>query len=388
MTVNSQKINSGKINRRQFLSGLASSGIISTGFLPLASISNASAKSSENNPAYIATRRDANGHYSAAVINCDGALLFSEMLEDRGHATAISPDKRLAVVFARRPGRFALVLDLEQQNRRLAFMPPEDHHFYGHGFFSADGRLLYATENDYENERGIIGVYDVADNFKRVSQLDTQGIGPHEAILLSDGRTIAVANGGIVTHPDYPRQKLNLSTMEPSISYLDARDGKLLSQSSLPKEYYQLSLRHMAEAKGGTLWIGGQYEGSPSDSINLVASHTLGNSNNEIRLLAEAKTYQGMKHYIGSVAVNLEGNLVATTAPKGNKVAIWESESKQLLKIINREDAGGVAPDVTRNSPHNKQGFVISDGFGNLWQGNQALHQNPEIAWDNHISSL
>ena len=39
---------------------------------------------------------------------------------------------------------------------------------------------------------------------------------------MSDGRTIAVANGGIATHPDFDRVKLNLATMEPSLVRLDA----------------------------------------------------------------------------------------------------------------------------------------------------------------------
>jgi len=30
---------------------------------------------------------------------------------------------------------------------------------------------------------------------------------------MRDGRTIAVGNGGVATHPDYDRIKLNLATM-------------------------------------------------------------------------------------------------------------------------------------------------------------------------------
>lgn len=359
------------------MAGLASSGIFSSALLPLATISNASPSNQSRPPAFIAARKDLAGQFSAAVLDDQGKLLFSEKLENRGHATAVSPNKNLAAVFARRPGRFALVLDLVTQNKRVAFTPPEGHHFFGHGFFSADGRLLYASENDYENERGVIGIYDVNDSFKRVSEIETHGIGPHEALLLSDNSTIAVANGGILTHPDYPRQKLNISTMEPSISYIDARDGKLLSQASLPREFYQLSLRHMAEAKGGTIWIGGQYEGSPTDSLSLVAHQRPGQ---KIRPISDPKTYHGMKHYIGSVAVNASGTLIATSAPRGNRIAIWNNDNGELIKIIQRQDAGGVAGVG--------EGFTISDGQGNLWLGEQAIHQDADFAWDNHLTSF
>lgn len=361
------------LSRREFLNRIAASGVLATGQLPFASFAQAEASSLQ--AAYVSTLRKADGQYAAAVIDRSGNLIFQEHLDDRGHATAIAPNKKFAVVFARRPGRFALVLDLFNNQRHLAFSPPLDHHFYGHGFFSPDGKLLYATENDYENERGIIGIYDTTNSFKRIGQYESYGIGPHEAILLSDGITIAISNGGIITHPDYPRQKLNLASMEPQISYVDRRDGKLIAQSKLPTEYSQLSLRHMTAARG-QIWIGGQYEGDPSNSVSLVATHRIGE---EIKPVSGGQTYLGMKQYIGSVSVNIDGSLVATTAPKGNKVAIWNSETRELVKTLSHVDAGGVAP--------NDRGFTISDGQGNLWQDNKNIYHDPEIAWDNHISS-
>ena len=89
-------------------------------------------------------------------------------------------------------------------------------HFFGHGVFSPDGALLYATENDFENAAGMIGIYDARANFERIGEFPTHGVGPHELLLLDDGRTIAIANGGIETHPDFGRAKLNIPTMKPS----------------------------------------------------------------------------------------------------------------------------------------------------------------------------
>ncbi|WP_421779973.1 DUF1513 domain-containing protein [Kiloniella litopenaei] len=362
------------LSRRAFLNRIAASGVLATGYLPIASFAQAEASSLQ--AAYVSTLRTADGQFAAAVIDREGGLIFQEHLDDRGHATAITPNKKFAVVFARRPGRFALVLDLINNKRHLAFSPPAGHHFYGHGFFSPDGKLLYTTENDYENERGIIGIYDTTNSFTRVGHYDSYGIGPHEAILLSDGITIAIANGGIITHPDYPRQKLNLSSMKPQISYIDRRDGKIISQSKLPADFTQLSLRHISAAKDH-IWIGGQFEGDPSSNISLVATHRIGE---EITPVSHEKTYLGMKQYIGSVSANIDGSLVATTAPKGNKVAIWNSETRELVKILSHSDAGGVAASG--------KDFIISDGQGNLWQKDQVIYQDPEIAWDNHLSAI
>ena len=46
-------------------------------------------------------------------------------------------------------------------------------HFFGHGVFSADGKLLYTTENDYQNARGMIGVRDATDGYKQIVDLAT-----------------------------------------------------------------------------------------------------------------------------------------------------------------------------------------------------------------------
>jgi len=43
-------------------------------------------------------------------------------------------------------------------------------HFFGHGVFSADGKLLYTTDNDYQNARGMIGA---TDGYKQIVDLAT-----------------------------------------------------------------------------------------------------------------------------------------------------------------------------------------------------------------------
>ena len=175
------------------LAALAAPALLPPALLPLAAFAPPSAASARR-PAFVAGRRDGAGH-AAVVLDASGRTIFTEHLAARGHGAAVSPDGRRAVVFARRPGRFALVLDLERRMSTGRFAPPPGRHFYGHGLFSPDGRLVYATENDYEAERGVLGVYDTSAGHRRVGELDTHGIGPHEAVLMRDGRTIAVANG-------------------------------------------------------------------------------------------------------------------------------------------------------------------------------------------------
>ena len=164
------------------------------------------------------------------MLSLDGNVLRELPLEGRGHDIALDRASGQAVVFARRPGSFALAFDIQDRREPVLFTTPANRHFYGHGVFSRDGRLLYATEHDNETRAGLIGVYDASGGYRRVGEVPSYGIGPHEVILLADGKTLAVANGGIETHIETGREKLNLDSMQPSLAFVDAGTGRLLSQ--------------------------------------------------------------------------------------------------------------------------------------------------------------
>ena len=355
------------IDRRQLLAGAA-------GFAAVAVSSGLRAAE----PAlYASAYRDAGG-FGLAVLDQTGWVVRSEPLPARGHGTAVSPSGRWVVHFARRPGRFARVLDMTGVRRSGTIVPPDDRRFCGHGFFSRDGRLLYATENDFDSERGVLGVYDTGRGFRRSGEIPTHGIGPHEAILLRNGRVAAVANGGIATHPDYPRMKLNLSDMRPSLSIIDLQTGSVADRAELPPALHQLSLRHLAEAGDGTIWIAGQYEGPPTDDVPLIALYGPGNG---IRVLdAVSIRYRLMKQYVGSVAVNGLGNQVAVTSPRGGAWLVFDTVSQSL--VVRR-----AVPDVS-GAAEMQDGFLVTDGRGNLWRGGTRLFQSAGRAWDNHMTHL
>ena len=65
-----------------------------------------------------------------------------------------SPAAGRAVVFARQPGTFAVVFDPSGREAPVTIPSIEGRHFFGHGVFSPDGKLLYATENDFDAARG------------------------------------------------------------------------------------------------------------------------------------------------------------------------------------------------------------------------------------------
>ena len=147
-----------------------------------------------------------------------GAITFRIDLPGRGHAAAAHPNRPEAIAFARRPGTFAIILDcLSGKPVNLVEAPP-NRHFCRHGAYSADGELLFTTENDFSQSLGVVGVWDASKGYVRIGEMSSGGVGPHDMHLMADGQTLVVANGGIETHPDSGRTKLNLQTMRPNLS--------------------------------------------------------------------------------------------------------------------------------------------------------------------------
>ncbi len=356
-----------EINRRDVI-GLSGASITS---LLLANPAYA-----EDRPAFITTAKTRAGHFEAILLDWEGRILTRQKLPSRGHGGAYTSIRNLSVIFARRPDRYAYVMDRNTEAATLIH-PPENRHFFGHGVFSSDGSLLYATENDFEEEKGVIGVYDVASGFDRVAEFDSGGIGPHELCLSKNGQYLVIANGGILTHPDYPRQKLNLPDMKPCIAILQVKSGEISKRFTLPREHHQISLRHLAADGDGNIWIGGQYQGPLTERVPLLFkldSHAgiLAPANLGDSFLAEAH------QYIGSVSVNKSAALAAFSAPRGGLVFIWNLKTDSLHQVIREPDACGLAPQA--------DGFLISSGFGHILSGK--TRQTFPDQWDNHILAL
>lgn len=336
-----------------------------------------------------------------------GEIVHREMLDSRGHDVAVNRQQSQLVLFARRPGTWALVVDLHRLARGQVIPAAPGRHFYGHGAFSADGRLLYASENDYDGERGVIGVYDVRAGFARVGELPSHGLGPHEILLLNNGRTLAVANGGVLTHPDFPRQKLNLEDMMPSLALMNAADGELLQRINLPRELSRLSIRHMAQARDGSLWWGGQFYGDPQADVPLLG-HLQPDGNHS---LIRWPVFSWLKNYVSSVRADPARDLIAVTSSRAGmawtvRVPDGEPVTPHVIRdvsgiVTGHHAAGGLS---NRAGAGEQTGFLFSDGAGavraehsdptgSALTGPKSLTPEPrwqlnDVRWDNHMTMV
>ncbi|WP_245514809.1 DUF1513 domain-containing protein [Jiella endophytica] len=319
------------------------------------------------------------GSFGCAIFTDRGEIVSTVSLPDRGHDVAFDPTSGRAVVFARRPRTFAVVFDPTSGETVKTLTSPEGRHYFGHGFFSPDGRLLYATEHDYDAAKGLVAVYDVAAGYRRIGEFDAHGMDTHEALLMPDGETIVIANGGIETHPDYGRQMLNIPTMEPSIVFIDRRTGDLIDKQLLPQHLHKLSLHHMAIDAKKRVWFGGQYQGAASDSPPLVGFAEAGRplTLNEFRPADLAS----LSNYIGSVAVSRDGERIAVSSPVGGTVMILDAATGRKLQRLRLTDGCGLAPD--------DDGFLATSGRGAMLRLEEDDRPTTsDLEWDNHILAL
>lgn len=319
----------------------------------------------------------ASGGYGAVLLGERGDLIASIDLPDRGHDITISREAGRGVVFARQPGTFALVFDPSGREAPVTLSSVAGRHFYGHGVFSPDGKLLYATESDFEAAQGVVGIYDATDGYRRVGEFPTYGTGPHEMLLMPDGVTFVVANGGIETHPDFGRAELNIDTMDPSVVFIDRRDGRLVGQLRLEAGLHQLSIRHMAIDGRGRVWFGCQYKGAPGASPQLVGYASMDGAIELVEL--PPGTLADLRNYVGSVAASADGATVAVSSPEGDLLVAIDTEGKHPVLVETLRNGCGLAAD--------EAGFVATSGDGEMIgiAGAERERRRYGFLFDNHV---
>lgn len=353
-----------KPDRRGFIAGLLAVGVV-----PVPTWADA------GTPRYLSAGATSDGRYVLCGLSSALNVLFRIPLPARGHAAAAHPTRPEAVAFARRPGTFAIVIDCVSGEEKARLDAPQGRHFYGHGVFSADGNWLYTTENDFEAGRGRVGVWDVLAGYSRVAEFDSGGIGPHDIKRMPNSEILVIANGGIDTHPDTGRTKLNIATMQANLSYI--LDGAVVETAVLPPEHHKNSMRHLAVNDAGDVAIGMQWQGDGTAPA-LVARHKRGGGILQDALSGDM--LRALDGYIGSIAYSQDGATIAATSPRGSILDTYKAADMSLTVRTHVTDVCGIAP-----SP---RGFAMTTGAGILgfYKYNQEIMKRPgSLAWDNHL---
>ena len=312
-----------------------------------------------------------------------GRLRFRLPIDSRAHAAVVHPARHdVAVIIARRPGNLLYEIDLAAGAIQRRVRSADNRHFYGHGVYSPDGRYLFTTENDFENGVGVIGVRD-GDTLAPLREMPSYGVGPHELVFLSDERTLVVANGGIRTHPDSPREKLNLATMTPSLEYIDAASGVLHETHTLDNRF--LSIRHLAVGGDDLIGIALQHEGPQAAAVPLVGFQPRGQP--IVLATAPDPVLRSLNHYTGSICLHPDTGIAAVSCPRGGQVTFWDATKGRFVATLPIRDAGGVSLSADGES------FVATNGLGEI-HTIRADSLTPastpvtvsDTMWDNHLT--
>ncbi|MGR1582903.1 DUF1513 domain-containing protein [Thalassobius sp. S69A] len=353
--------------RRGFLAGLLASGLAS-----------GASWADVGGPRFLSAARTGAGH---RLIGLSATLepLFSVPMPGRGHAAAAHPEAAEIVAFARRPGTFAQVIDCANGAIKAELHSPEGRHFYGHGVFSADGRMLFTPENDYENGAGRVAVWDRTRGYRRVGDFSSGGVGPHDMLRLPGTDRFVIANGGIDTHPESGRTPLNLASMRANLALIGP-DGKISEITQLDPALRLNSIRHMAVRADGTVGFAMQWQGNATDHPPLVGLYRPGRKETPVLGRAPAPLHARMRGYAGSIAFSGDGTQVAISSPRGGMIHVFDAETGDFLWHVQEEDVCGL--NVLG------AGFIATAGTGRVirFSGPQAqIIGQQELAWDNHL---
>ena len=206
------------------------------------------------------------------------------------------------------------------------------------------------------------------------------GVGPHDIKLLPNGKTLAIANGGIETHPETGRAKLNLPAMRPALSYLGL-EGRLEESIVLEQSLRKNSIRHLAVAKDGTVAFAMQWQGDLIEHPPLLGMHRKGSP---AQLLATTgRENERMAGYAGSVAFSHGMDRIAATSPRGGVAQVFDVRTRGLIDQAEIEDVCGVAASAESFLLTSGLGYIVSDALTR-----RQIKRKNSIFWDNHLVAV
>jgi uncharacterized protein len=128
-----------------------------------------------------------------------------------------------------------------------------------------------------------------------------------------------------------------------------------------------------------------QWEGDPERVVPLVA---LDRGAGLVPLEAPPEALGAMAGYVGSVAVDRAGELVAASCPRGSRVAFWRAADGRFLRTVEVADGCAVGP---AREPGR---FVVASGLGLVLEVDARTGaatpwgERAPVAYDNHLTVL
>ncbi len=235
------------------------------------------------------------------------------------HGIHLHPDQPNRLAVFEKKGPHACEIDLANLRITRVIKTDEKRHFYGHGSYSADNKLLYCTETYLDGYDGIIAVRD-SDTHEYLGEFPTYGKEPHECKLIDNGNVLVVTNGGG-----------RMNDEPASVTYIDVKSEKLLDKVLLTNP--DLNTGHMAIGDDGSLVVvSAPRAGLDNSSLGGVSIRPSGESMQTIA--SPVDVTKRMKGEALSVVIHDKQRIAAVTHPDGDMVTFWQIDKRQLLHTI------------------------------------------------------
>jgi hypothetical protein len=257
------------------------------------------------------------------------------------HAVALKPDQPTTMAVFEKKGPGACEIDLNSMTLTRTIETVPERHFYGHGAYSTDARLLYCTESYLDDFKGVIAVRD-ADSHQLLGEFPTYGEEPHECQLIDDGRVMVVTNGGGRMGGD-----------APCVTYIDVQTEKLLERVEMTSE--QINTGHFAlDADGGLIVVSAPRAGRELTDNGGVSIRPAGGE--MLSKVEPADIVARMKGEALSVAIHEASRVAAVAHPDGDMVTFWSMQDGSFIKVMDFPRPRGICLNTEDT------GFYISYG--------------------------
>ena len=347
------------MRRRHFLAALAATTVLSPA-------------SQARPPLAAACARDGRG-FAVIALDMGGKPQWRLPLPARGHGIALAPDRRQAIVFGRRPGAWAVLFDPDVGMALAQLEPPARHYFCGHGLF-LDADHVVATVGRQDDGEGFLVLFARDLHWRPQRIWATGGPDPHEVIRWS-GTGLVIANGGYRRDPDTPRLAEMDAEFDSSIILLDVRDGTIVQQQRAAQTLRDLSLRHLATARG-QVFVATQLPRMIDPGTPMILRWTPGSAPQGLDLGAPVNTLRG---YCGSIVARRDGASLGVSSPRGGVVLAFSTTGQ----VLGRTAMPDVCAIMARSD-----GFMMAGGRGDVSIPGHEVHRMDGVQWDNHMVAL
>lgn len=258
-----------------------------------------------------------------AVIDLDALQPKAQTADMKflGHGITIDPLKPDHAAVFEKKGKGACYVDLKNRRVVKKITTKETQHFYGHGAYAVDGSLLYAAEAHLDDDyKGTLVVRD-GRSFKRLGEFPTFGTAPHDCMLLDDGNTMVITNGGgPIDGGD-----------APCVTYVDVQAEKLLDKVELDSPKFNTG--HIAMTnKRDLAVVSAPRDGQGGKIRDHLGAVSLKPQGEPIRTMTEPADVVGRMHGEAlSVAINEADGTVGVTHPDGDQLSMWNLYAGELL---------------------------------------------------------